>query len=63
MVCPYNGRGALKEQFKPTARDIREAKDAAGLLALIESRTDLDYDGFDYSEGGTATAIKADEEA
>ncbi len=62
MVCPYNGRGVLKEQFKPTARDIRDAKDAAGLLALIESRTDLDYDDFDYSEGGTATAIKADEE-
>lgn len=61
MVCPYNGRGALKEQFKPTARDIREAKDAAGLLALIESRTDLDYDDYDYSEGGAATAIKADE--
>ncbi len=62
MVCPYNGRGTLKEQFKPTARDIREAKDASGLLALIERRTELDYDDFDYSEGGTVTPIKPDEE-
>ena len=62
MVCPYNGRGAKKEQFKSTARDIREAKDADGLLALIESRTELNYDDFDYGEGGAATAIKADED-
>lgn len=49
MVCPFNARGILKEQFKPTAEDIRQAKDAEGLLKLIEERTDLQYEDFDYS--------------
>ena len=51
MVCPYNGRGAFKERYKAIARDIRAAKDAKGMLALIESRTDLRYEEFDYGEG------------
>lgn len=51
MVCPYNGRGPLKEQFKQVAKDIREAKDAKGMLDLIESRTDMKYGDFDYGTG------------
>lgn len=47
MVCPFNGRGARKDQFKPIAKDIRDAKDAKGLLALIESRTDFREDEFE----------------
>lgn len=43
MVCPFNARGALKEQFKPVARDIREAGDATGLIELIEKRTGVRY--------------------
>ena len=51
MVCPFNARSVFAEAFKPTARDIRGAKDAAGLLALIESRTEMQYDEFDYGPG------------
>ena len=50
MVCPYNGRGHLKESFKPMARDIREAKDADGMLKLIEERTELTYEGIYYGD-------------
>lgn len=49
MVCPYNGRGALKERYKQVAKDIRQAKDAKGMLSLIESRTDMKYEDFDYA--------------
>lgn len=51
MVCPFNARSVFAEAFKPTARDIRGAKDAAGLLALIASRTEMRYDEFDYGPG------------
>jgi Pyruvate/2-oxoacid:ferredoxin oxidoreductase delta subunit len=50
MVCPFNARGALKERYKPIARDIRAAKTAEGLLALIEQRTDLRTHEFGYKE-------------
>ncbi len=53
MVCPFNGRGHLKENFKPMAKDIREAKDAAGMLKLIEERTELTYEGVYYGDGDT----------
>ena len=59
MVCPYNARGANKERFKPIARDIREARDAEGLLKLIESRTEMNYDDFDYSDPEAEAADKA----
>ncbi len=49
MVCPFNTKGNLKEAFKPAAEVIRKAKDAAGLLKLIEERTDMKFEDFDYS--------------
>jgi epoxyqueuosine reductase QueG len=58
MVCPYNARTELKDLFKPVAADIREAKNAEGLLKLIEERTreraaDYDFEGaFDGPERG-----------
>lgn len=50
MVCPLNARGALRAQFKTLSRDLVAARDAEGLLALIEQRTDMRYDDFDYAE-------------
>ena len=47
MVCPYNGRGEFKDQFRATAKDIRDAKDAAGMLALVERRSNLSYEDFE----------------
>ncbi len=47
MVCPFNSRGAFRAQFKELSKDLVKAKDARGLLALIESRTDMKYDEFD----------------
>lgn len=49
MVCPFNGRGALKEQFRATAKDIRAAKDARGMLELVEQRSNISYEDFDES--------------
>lgn len=42
MVCPFNARGALKEAFKPVAADIRQAKDADGLMTVIRERSEHD---------------------
>ncbi len=61
MVCPFNAKSIFADSFKPTARDIRDAKDANGLLALIESRTEMHYDAFDYGASG-APAIAPDED-
>ncbi len=47
MVCPYNARGNFREQYKPIAKDIRDAKTAEGLLKLIESRTEFSYEEID----------------
>ncbi len=44
MVCPFNARGNLKEAFKPVAVDIRKAKDAKGLMAMIQERSNLSID-------------------
>jgi len=52
MVCPLNAKSIYKENFKATARDIRAAKDAQGLLGLIESRTEMRYGEFDYGAQG-----------
>ena len=46
MVCPFNGRGMLKERFKPMARTIREAQDAGGMLRVIQDQNNLDFDEF-----------------
>lgn len=45
-VCPMNARGVLKSQFKTVARDIREAKDAPGMLNLLNERNDLKLEEF-----------------
>lgn len=47
MVCPFNGRGALKDQFKPVAKVIRDAKDADGLMAVIREKTNFKEDEFE----------------
>lgn len=57
MVCPMNARGVLRDRFKELSRDIVAAKDADGMLALIEQRTDMHYEEFDYPAG------EADEDA
>ncbi len=51
MVCPLNGHGQFRAQYKELSRDLVKAKDAKGLLALVESRTDLKYGDFDYGAG------------
>ena len=50
MVCPLNTKSVFKDQFKALAKDLVKAKDAEGLLALIESRTDMKYDEFAEDE-------------
>ena len=46
MVCPLNSRGIFRDAFKILSKDIVKAKDAEGMMALIEERTDLQYDDF-----------------
>ena len=52
MVCPLNSKGVFKDQFKRLSKDLVKAKDAKGLLALIESRTDMKLDEFEEPAGG-----------
>ncbi len=40
-VCPMNARGNKKTEYKAVAKDIREAKDAKGMLKIILERGDL----------------------
>jgi epoxyqueuosine reductase len=49
MVCPLNSRGVFRQHYKTLSRDLVKAKTAEGLLALIEERTDMSYDGVDYT--------------
>ena len=59
MVCPLNSRGIYKDAFKQLSKDLVTAKDADGMLALIEDRTDMKYGDFeapanvDKSDGET----------
>lgn len=46
MVCPLNSRGIFKDQFKHLSKDLVRAKDAGGLLALIEEHTNMHYEDF-----------------
>jgi ferredoxin len=46
MVCPLNARGLFRAQYKELSRDLVKAKNAEGMLALIEQRTDLHYGEF-----------------
>ena len=47
MVCPLNSRGVFGEEFKRASRVLVDAKDADGMLRLIEERTDMRYEDFD----------------
>ena len=41
-------RSVFKDQFKPMAADIREARDAEGMMKLIAERTGIDYEQLEY---------------
>ena len=43
MVCPLNAKSVFKDRFSGVARDIREAKDADGLVRLISARSGIDF--------------------
>ena len=51
MVCPLNARGRLKAEFQKVAADIRQVKDAKGMVRLIEQRTGEEYTNLD-GDGG-----------
>lgn len=46
MVCPLNSRGIFGEAFKRASKILVKAKDAKGMLDLIEQRTDMHYEDF-----------------
>lgn len=46
MVCPLNAKGMFRDSFKALSKDLVKAKDAEGLLALIQDRTDLKTEEF-----------------
>lgn len=50
MVCPLNSRGIFREGYKQLSKDLVQAKDAEGLLNLIEQRTDMNYGEFEGGE-------------
>ncbi len=52
MVCPLNSRGMFRDAFKALSKDLVATRDAPGMLDLIEERTDMRYEDFDY---GAAT--------
>ena len=47
MVCPLNSRGRFGADFKRASKILVDARDAAGMLQLIEERTDMHYEDFD----------------
>jgi hypothetical protein len=47
MVCPLNSRGIFGETFKLASKVLVKAKDAKGMLRLIEERTDMHYEDFE----------------
>ncbi|MDP6605196.1 MAG: reductive dehalogenase domain-containing protein [Dehalococcoidia bacterium] len=62
MVCPLNARGRLKAEFQQVAADIRQVKDAQGMVRLIEQRTGEEYadgdgngDDDDDDDGGVSS--------
>lgn len=46
MVCPLNSRGKFGPAFKAASKVVVKAKDAKGMLALIEEHTDMHYEDF-----------------
>ncbi len=53
MVCPLNSRGIFGESFKRASKMLVQAKDAKGMLTLIERRTDMHYEDFDQGADGS----------
>lgn len=47
MVCPLNSRGLFREEFKRASKILVQARDARGMLALLEARTEMQYEDFD----------------
>jgi epoxyqueuosine reductase len=54
MVCPLNSRGIFSAAFKAASKVMVKAKDAKGMLALIEERTDMHYEDFAASADRSA---------
>lgn len=50
MVCPLNSRSIFRDEFKKLSKELVKAKDSKGLLDLIDERTDMHYEDFDYSD-------------
>ena len=50
MVCPLNSKGLYSEAFKGLSKEIVKAKNAEGMLSMIEERTDLHYEDFSVEE-------------
>ena len=44
MVCPFGSRGKFKEDYKNTAKSIREAKTREGLLDKIVEQSGIDFE-------------------
>jgi len=49
MVCPLNSRGIFSGSFKRASKMLVQAKDAKGMLKLIEERTDMHYEDFEQA--------------
>ena len=47
MVCPLNSKGIFGKEFKLAAKVLVRAKNAKGMLKLIEERTDMRYEDFE----------------
>jgi epoxyqueuosine reductase len=50
MVCPLNSRGIFGENFKLAAKVLVKARDAKGMLKLIEEGNDMHYEDFGDGE-------------
>ncbi len=47
MVCPLNSRGIFGEDFKKASKILVKARNANGMLNLIESQTEMHYEDFE----------------
>jgi len=52
MVCPLNSRSIFGESFKRASKMLVQAKDAKGMLTLVERRTDMHYEDFKQGNDG-----------
>lgn len=60
MVCPLNARGVFRNRYKELSKDLVRARDAKGILTLIEERTDLRYQEFDAALASASGSDAAD---